>query len=419
MFVLCLGTLLLLGGGRQYPSESEFAARSFVITAPQILEALPFERVIAALGATPAEAWLETLVPARDDRQQRSVVRPLAGFIAAMQDGHWVPTGASEWTHLRLIAIVNRFDLAPPDYAHCGEYRLIFSRATEGPARLHIAIETVLPNPNPDAGKAGCVAVAAFWWDLAFMDSDEIRRDRLERFFFEGVPAVPRALDREGFARHGRIRTSEIGDGRPRFRQYEMKRDCAPAGPCVAELTPVPLDNMPHAAFFGSGTGNEHGAFRREFLRQVASLAVADVNRYSMNIDRAYSVRDIESSAAAFNYRLPFRRSLRSDAGREFRERIAEELRKAGSTLTPEDVIDRAETQNCAGCHGKAGPVGGGLVFPKAFDTGEHIADDSLLEAARLSPALQDVFVPYRIHLLRDYLETYGRGPERVLRARR
>jgi len=178
---------------------------------------------------------------------------------------------------------------------------------------------------------------------------------------------------------------------------------------------------MPDPALFEvQGTAPLAEAFRREFVRQVTFLSIPDINRYSMKLDRAYSVRNIEDVVPAFNYQLPFRRGQRTGAGREFRAAIVRELARAGSPLTPEDIIHRAETQNCVGCHGKPGAVGGHLVFPDAFEQGEHISADSLPARARLSPALQDVFLPYRIGVLRNYLQSVqgiagnpGRVPNR------
>ena len=306
---------------------------------------------------------------------------------------------------MRPIAIVNRFDLAPADFSHCGEYRLIFSRRTGNRTRLHIAVEAILPNTNPRLGRAGCASVAAFWWDLAATASANARRERLEAFFFRGLPFFPPVLDVRGFERTGRIRTSEISDGRPRFAQFELKRHCEMAQPCIARLTRVPLDNAPDGTLFdGDIAGERAASFRRDFLRQVASLAINDVNRYFMSVDRAYSVDGGDALIPAFNYQLPFRRAQRTAAGQMFRQQIARELKKAGSPLTPEDIIDRAETQNCTGCHGKPGSVGGGVVFPKAFELGEHIADESLFGSIRLSPALVDVLIPYRIGVLRRAL---------------
>lgn len=397
----CAAVSLLLAAGRAYVPEPEppaIAARAFVITEPDVLAPFALDRVARALGASGAGEWLDVVAP-REERRQ--AVMPLNGFIAATEDGVWRPAGG-EWAHVRPIAIVNRFDLAPADFANCGEYRLIYTRRNGTRAKLHIAIETVLPNPRPREGKAGCADVAEFWWELAQIESPELRRDRLERFFFHGG-----GLDRASFERAGRIRTSEISDGRPRFAQFEARRHCDAARPCRTQFARVPLDNMPDAALFDATVPGERGAaFRRAFLGQVGALAVNDVNRLTMSLDRAYSVRDVDGLVPAFNYRLPFRRSLRAPAGREFREQIAQELKKAGSDLAPEDIIDRAETQNCAGCHGKPGPVGGGAEFPKAFEQGEHISDESLLETATLSPAMQEVFVPYRIDLLRTYLRS-------------
>ncbi|HYC93443.1 MAG TPA: hypothetical protein VEO54_29825 [Thermoanaerobaculia bacterium] len=400
---LSAAALLLLGSSpyARKPSLSTLGARSFVITDAETLAPFTFERVMESLSAGRSAAWLETLVAPQNSGRQ-PVVMPLSGFIVAPQDGHWRPAGA-RWSHVRPIAIVNRFDLAPADYRHCGEYRLILTRRTDGLARLHIAVEGVLPNPHPDQGKAGCAAIAAFWWDLAGIGPASARGERLERFFFDGG-----VLERDHFARNaGRIRTSEIGAGRPRFRQFELVRVCASTHICIRELTRVPLDNTPDGALFDAGLAGDRGAsFRREFLRQVASLSIRDANRYSMTIDRTFSASNVETFVPVFNYRLPFLRSQRTAAGREFRARIAEELRKTSTGLTPEDVIARAETQNCMGCHGKSGPVGDGVVFPKAFEQGEQIADESMAKSPRLSPALEEVFVPYRIEVLREYLRT-------------
>lgn len=407
---LCIGTLFLLGGNRPHVTKGELApavigARSFVITDPDTLAPFTFERVVESLASGQAGIWLKTLAAVQTGGTRRQVMMPLARFIALPETGYWRPAGTDGWSQLRLIAIVNRFDLADPDYAHCGEYRLIFSRTTEG-TRLHIAIETVLPNPHPERNRTGCADVAAFWWNQARTESDEARRQRLERFLFDGLPHFRPVLDRHSFEMSGRIRTSEIGHGRPRFRQFELRHVCTSA--CAPTLTSVPLDNMPNGALFDEArpASERDEAFRREFLRHVASLSIPNVNRYFMNVDRAYSVSDVEALVPVFNYRLPFRRSLRTGSGREFRERITEELQKAGSALTPEDIIDRAETMNCAGCHGKPGPVGGGVVFPNAFESGEHIADESMIESAHLSPALNDVFLPYRIELLMNYMRT-------------
>jgi hypothetical protein len=251
------------------------------------------------------------------------------------------------------------------------------------------------------------MSVATFWQQLAATPSGETRSRQLERFFFEGLPAVGPALDRRTFEQSGRIRTSAISIARPKFAQFEARHHCAPGQPCAVQLKRVSLDNTPDAELFDASSEDERAAsFRNEFLREVQSLSPGDVNRYSMKTDRRYSVSDFERITPAFNYRLPFQRSQRTEAGREFRKRIATQLAQMGSPLTPEDIINRAETQNCMGCHGKPGPVGGNVTFPKASENGAHVIDESMNEPARLSTAEQDVFVPFRIAFLRQYVES-------------
>jgi hypothetical protein len=398
LVVLCAAVAPLLPAFRTYvphPEPPAITGRAFVITEDEVLASFSLDRVARALGAEGAGAWLDVVA---SSAERPAAAMPLNRLTASAAHDRTGPA-AMMWAHVRPIAIVNRFDLAPANYSNCGEARFIYTRTNGSSTRLHIAVEAVLPNRHRDKGKAGCAAVAAFWWDLAQTESPDARRERLERFFFDDA-----SLDAASFSRNGRIRTSEISDGRPRFAQFEMRHHCEPARPCRTRFARVPLDNMPDPALFDAGTPGDRGdAFRREFLRQVPSLAREDVNRMAMDLDRSYSVTDVDGLVPPFNYRLPFRRSLRGTAGREFREAIALELKKAGSGLTPEDIIDRAETQNCAGCHGKPGPVGGGAVFPQAFERGEHIAEQSR-SAPRISPALREVFVPYRIEVLRAYL---------------
>lgn len=414
---VCIAALLVSSAQspvRESP-PSVIATRAFMITDPEVLAPFTFDRVIAALSWAQSPEWLETMTTTPTD--QRQVLNPLAGFTA-MAESAWRLSATQEWSHVRPIAIVNRFDLAPADYSYCGEYRLIFSRWTARQSRLNIAIEVTLPNPDPRRRQTGCARVAAFWWELAHIESDHDRRDRLESFFFKGLPPFPPVLAHKTFEADGEIRTSEINNGRPTFAQFELRSNCAVAQPCMARLTRVPLDNMPDAALFDANLAGERAKlFRREFVRQVASLSIPDVNRYSMKVDRTYSVSDVDTIVPAFNYQLPFRRAHRTRAGQEFAQDIADELRRIGSSLTPLDIISRAETQNCVGCHGKPGPVGGTLVFPKAFEQGEHIAAESLVGSVRLSPALREVFLPYRIDVLRNYLQvvapTQGNMPER------
>ena len=75
---------------------------------------------------------------------------------------------------------------------------------------------------------------------------------------------------------------------------------------------------------------------------------------------------------------------------------IQAELTKIKSTLTPDDILNRATTQSCAGCHevstfGLPNALGGGLTWPAS--NGFTQIDENGNE----SSALTTVFLPFRI----------------------
>ncbi|HZI11276.1 MAG TPA: hypothetical protein VE153_12905, partial [Myxococcus sp.] len=86
------------------------------------------------------------------------------------------------------IGLVNRFDLAPANGAHCGEYRVIYAKKSgqTGFGRNFIIFEGVLPNPA-GSGLAGCCPVAQFWAELSADTSVTSRATKLESFFFTGL----------------------------------------------------------------------------------------------------------------------------------------------------------------------------------------------------------------------------------------
>jgi hypothetical protein len=318
------------------------------------------------------------------------------------------------------IALVNRFDQAPADGSNCGQFRLVFARRNMPLGQvLHIIMEPVLRNPNPASGLAGCRAVAQFWAGLTNIDSQAERRAKLESFYFDGLPGMPPVIDPDNFtaASGGGIRTTQQGaDHRPRMYQFRLTKECSTA--CTLRMTPDVLQNMPIARFFDSASTMPGAqAFQDALVAQVPNLAVRDVNEYFMEIPRALLM--VESNPfdneAAFVYRPPFEQNKLTSPG--FRNRIQEKLTAIGSTLTPEQIVDRADTQNCVGCHIGGGPVGEGVVFPHSLDTIQHITEQSpeageLGQRYRISPAMRDVFIPHRMKILIDFLNS-GKAPVR------
>jgi hypothetical protein len=317
------------------------------------------------------------------------------------------------------IALVNRFDQAPADGSNCGQFRLVFARRTPVGQRLHIIMEPVLRNPNPSSGLAGCRAVAQFWAGLTNVDSQADRRAKLESFFFDGIAGMPPVIDPDNFtaASGGGIRTTQVGaDHNPRMYQFRLTKDCS--GACTLRMTPDVLQNMPIGRFFDASL-NIPGtpAFQDAFVEQVPNLAVRDVNEYFEEIPRAFLM--VESNPLdnepAFLLKAPFDRSKAANPA--FRNRIQEKLTAIGSTLTPELIVDRAETQTCIGCHLAAGSVGEGVIFPRSIDGLQQITEDApeageLGPRYRISDAVRNVFVPHRMKILIDFLNS-GKAPVR------
>ncbi|HXH42066.1 MAG TPA: hypothetical protein VNN08_25810 [Thermoanaerobaculia bacterium] len=315
------------------------------------------------------------------------------------------------------IAVVNRFDQAPADGSNCGQFRLIFARRAPLPQRLHIIFEPVLRNPNPSAGLAGCRAVAQFWAGLTNIDSPDDRRARLESFYFDGLTGFPPVIDPPNFdaSSGGGIRTTEV-DNKGSFRMYQfyLTKDCSAA--CTMRMTPDVLHDFPFGPLFDSSQSNpQTAAFQDAFVEQVPNLAVRDVNEYFMEIPREFLMAESDptDSFPAFFFAQPFERSKAANPG--FYNRIQGKLTAIGSTLTPDQIVLRAETQNCVGCHLVTGDVGEGVVFPHSFDSLQQVADNVTEPGENgprfmISPALRDVFIPHRMKILMDFLNS-GKAP--------
>jgi hypothetical protein len=87
------------------------------------------------------------------------------------------------------LAVFNRFDLAPADFAHCGEYRIVYGKANPNnptPNRFLLIFEASVPNPNPTGGEEGCRPIAEFWAGLSGVGDDTEVARRLSALFYEG-----------------------------------------------------------------------------------------------------------------------------------------------------------------------------------------------------------------------------------------
>jgi hypothetical protein len=325
------------------------------------------------------------------------------------------------------IALSNRFDLAtPPEKGgtDCGEYRIVFERnsgATSPLNRNLLIFEAALPNPHPHPQSlGGCRAIQEFWEELSTPGlSVATRGRRLHEFFYRGLPrehVQPVVLAKHyGSATPkvaGQVRTNQFMAGSTPhqpwlLRQFHIVNDAQ-----GMRFVPVAVATNPPAALFDETASQPLGpSFRTDFLDQVASLANADINLISMSVAAKYDAGESVENAPApspMDYKTAFASSP------AFKAAIQGKI-PAGSGLTPEDIVARAQTQSCAGCHHLSvnAALGGGLTWPSTLPptfTHEQLANpESGPDGPRylISDALKNVFLPFRKHVI----ETFLQGP--------
>jgi len=408
------------------------ARRSFIVTDQAILDAFPFERVMNALVArsgtrTTAVRLYQQLFDTQNPRPGL-VVRDAPHCDDFSLDGRPAFNGLprrcptpegplansdpfARGDHIPL-ALVNRFDLAAADGSNCGQYRIIFARKSNSRVdRLHFIFEGVLPNPDRAAGIAGCKAVAQFWADLSRVDSIDERRALLDRFFFSGIAGFEPVIDPTHFSAEGGggIRTMHntgtlLGN---RFYQFRL---ATRGGDLVAE--PDVLENSPFGRFFDATDQTDKARrFRDAFVANVRTLAIADENLFFADIPREFLLVESNPGQSETDviFEIPFVRSQFTPQGAIFAARIHAELQRAGSRLSPLEIVTRAQHLSCAGCHFFRGNVEGQGDSFLGVEFYQHISE-SFTEPGEAGPrfvisrTMQEDFIPHRMEILRSFL---------------
>jgi hypothetical protein len=337
------------------------------------------------------------------------------------------------------IALSNRFDLAtlPNDGGtDCGEYRIVFERNSAVPSngtnRNLIIFEAVLPNPRANEHSLrGCRRIQEFWEKLSEIPVTE-RGKRLHEFYYHGLPRTDSepAVEAVVMASHygsatkvekGQIRTNQFmpdpsnptafpGTHKPwLLRQFHILRDSAMG----IRIIPVPVANNPPGTLFDeNNTSALANSFRNDFLAQVAPLSTPNINSFSMSTAAKYDAGESEeggvnptTNPGPMDFASAFKNSPK------FRANIQAKI-PAGSGLTPDDIVNRAQTQTCAGCHHLSVNlnVGGSLTWPATIPptfTHEQLASpENGPDGPRyqISDALQKVFLPARKQLIEAFL---------------
>jgi hypothetical protein len=143
-----------------------------------------------------------------------------------------------------------------------------------------------------------------------------------------------------------------------------------------------------------AGTHPRAAAFADALAAQVDALAAPRVAELSLAIDPIFDELESVSMPGTATVRY------RARAAVALRVALQRQLTATGSSLTTSNLLDRATTQTCAGCHDVSSnaDLGGGLFWPPS--NGFTHVD----ERGTLSPALTDVFLPHRAAVLERFI---------------
>ncbi|UXI70145.1 hypothetical protein [Tahibacter amnicola] len=413
--------------------------RSLAVTDLAILEKFTFLEVMTAATKvvgntmTPLQSfqqWWDTqnlapglaLGPHCDDQRKNGVpVFNGFAFLCPRAEGDHVnidpfdpgPTGFMP------IGLFNRFDLAPADGSDCGEYRILFARRSGQNIpffRNLLIFEAVLPNPRPELGLNGCARVAEFWGKLSEEADAQVRATRLHDFYFKGLPGFPPVVAPNHYGAgpkgRGQVRTNQFMQFPWNLREFKLARVCDSAVQCSIRFMPATDKTNPAATLF-NGTNAQSQNFQQDFVaNQVARLAVPDINLFSFAPPNKFNTGQSLSQTEENDYSLAF-----LSAPAAFRSAIQDKLDQLGSPLSPDQIVARAQTLSCGGCHelSRSADIGHDQTFPASVGF-VHVAEnqfESGPDGTRFmtSPALKDVFLPHRKNVLEAFLSQTAELP--------
>ena len=387
-------------------------SRSLEVTDPTALANFSLQRVMSQITTsahatnTPLQLWQQwmgTFASCSDpnvDPNKYGIVCPrnpeasLASINPFQQSGpHFVPT-----------ALANRFDLAPKSGADCGEYRIVYAMQG-GSGRAFLIFEGRLPNPTPSAGLSGCAPVADFWAQLSTDPSATSRAAKLDQFYFTGLTGFEPVVSATHYglvtplgtaSRKGQIRTNMfVQSVQWNLREFQLAKACALTSSCTLTVQHV-TDKVNPANELFTGTHANAPAFQSGFLTQVASLSRSNPANITMTNGNNFNEFESVSSGSTDVLYANFTQQ-------SFRDQIQTQITNPKLTVT--NILDRATTQTCAGCHqlsafGPHSQLGDGVVWPASLG---FVQID---ESSTLSPALINVFLPQRAKVLTAFLNT-------------
>ena len=318
------------------------------------------------------------------------------------------------------IGLFNRFDLASPDGALCGEYRIIYAKVNDPPVntdRNLLIFEGAVPNPNPQDALQGCRPLLEQWANLSQIQSKKARATLLEKLYFDGFgQAIPAIVQPAHYGDNpqgwGQIRTNQFmgfTEVTPRvwtLREFKLQSECGEGG-CSLTVVPVPDAVNAFGPLFAEGSPlPQKAAFDAFFPTQVATLAADSIAGIAMQDDQAFdSAQSHSSGSSEMRYNEHFGPGALHTA-------ISAELTPLGleNVLTPEQIVARAQAMTCAGCHqlSNGADLGDNLIWPASlrFTHVTELETETVNGSARylISDALIQAFLPHRKQIMEDFL---------------
>jgi hypothetical protein len=431
------------------PSPAVDARRSLAITDQPILQNFGLKRVLDQLIATSGVTGLSstTLFQQWWDTQN---AKPGLGLGAHCDDsvdggGYPVlnsypytcrPAPGAEGGHAECdpfavgstcayipVGLFMRFDLAPEDGSHCGEYRIVYAKEsgrTESQNRNLLIFEAVVDNPHVNQGIRGCEKFVRAWAELSNEPDLTERSTALEEFYFTGYKEFEPVVSYQNFGDNplgaGQIRTNQfVQPDSPRvwsLREFKLIKD--PSGSAL-RFVPVTNKTNPYGPLFDAASANPNAAgFQAEFLSEVTRLAGSSIGAIGLKTSDLYNSGQSQAANAVSetNYVTNFGYDVNP-----FRSAIESTLSGLGSSLTADDIVARAQAMSCAGCHRFSSnvPLGGGLTWPRSLGF-THVSErDVDLENVggvtryAISVALTDHLLPARKQIVENFLNEVPR----------
>jgi len=419
--------------------------RSLVVTDVSILDGFSLERVLGQLvaqsgvpGLTPKklfQQWWDIfnpkpglgLGPHCDDRVDATLGPVLNGFPftcrPAPSEGAQAscdPFAAGSACAYIPIGLFNRFDLAPENGAYCGEYRIVYAKESGvllSDDRNLVIFEAAMPNPLPLLGLEGCRPVAQFWANLTNISDPGARARLLEGFYFNGllgVPSFPPVVHVANYgdnaAGRGQVRSNQFSNfTNPRMwslREFKLKRSCGLLGCSAMRMNPVTVKNNPYGPLFDPALVHASAsAFQTFFPGQLGNLSGTTLSTINFEVPDSYNTAQSQASGTENNYVTQF-----GELPGALRNALVTALASAGSTLTPDSLVARAQAVSCAGCHrlSNNAELGGGVTWPASLGF-THVTEreTEMVDGETrylLSDALVEQFLPHRKEVLDEYL---------------